>query len=510
MHCDTPQGTTEAYSLSGQGPPLSERHRRELVEGSGLSLEVIAERGYRSEADPAELRRIGFADWQALPGLLIPLHGVDGSNGRYFLKPDKPRVEKRPNKPDRLIKYEAQAGLPPALDVPLRCLADLQDPTVRLVLTEGSKKADSGAAAGMCTISIAGVWAWVTKGRVPLKDFEPLIPYLNGREVVLAFDSDPAPKTVENVRYALRCLTNFLREHGAWVSWASFPAEPGTKVGLDDYLLEHTAAEFETTIQVPPDVGALQERVRQLEQQLRVQSRMLRNPDMRPAEKLVAIATINEAGWAASAGKSLPYRVNCGTIGEVVGLSAQAASSNLEKLAGPGGLFEKRVTRTFNEDAQAWRSAIVLTPRHDGGMVEMLKAAAEYHPERTKPGGNWRGRQCPDHPTANLVKRVKREDLLHFDCGCVVDEGDALKCQFDNSDLGAPTDNLAETPAPLNDEIDISEDDTPTPGFVPPPLRTTDGQNDNSERCAECEQPLHPGAYDRGICDPCARVLVAS
>jgi hypothetical protein len=56
--------------------------------------------------------------------------------------------------------------------------------------------------------------------------------------------------------------------------------------------------------------------VRALEEQLRLQSRMLRNPDMRPTEKLVAIATINEAGWAASVGKPVPYRVNCGTIGE--------------------------------------------------------------------------------------------------------------------------------------------------------------------------------------------------
>src|SRR5262245_46446916 len=73
---------------------LSTEHLKHLREGSGLSDEVILERGYRTITTKTALREYGFSDKQvnATPGLLIPQHGPDGSNGWYTFKGDKPRV----------------------------------------------------------------------------------------------------------------------------------------------------------------------------------------------------------------------------------------------------------------------------------------------------------------------------------------------------------------------------------------------------------------------------------
>src|SRR5437016_3002964 len=128
------------------GDVLDERHLRELHEESAIALDVIAERGYRTVTSAAELRALGFAPFQArAPALLIPLHGVDGTNGRYVIKPDHPRIERRPGKPDRPIKYEFPSGQHHMLDVPPRCLAALDDPGVALLFSEGWKKTDSPA-----------------------------------------------------------------------------------------------------------------------------------------------------------------------------------------------------------------------------------------------------------------------------------------------------------------------------------------------------------------------------
>jgi hypothetical protein len=116
---------------------LSERHQCDLEQESAIARDVIAERGYRTVADRAELLALGFGEYQArAPALLVPLHGVDGANGRYAIKPDQPRIEHRPDKPDRHIKYEYSAGSPHMLDVPPRCTEMLFDASVDLFFTE--------------------------------------------------------------------------------------------------------------------------------------------------------------------------------------------------------------------------------------------------------------------------------------------------------------------------------------------------------------------------------------
>jgi hypothetical protein len=142
MNFSAPRTTGIMSHVVTDGDPLVERHRHELEHGSGIPPEVIADRSYRTVTSAAELRRLGFADYQArVPALLIPIHGVDGSSSRYVLKPDHPRLEHRPDKPDRPIKYEYPTGQPNVLDVPFRCRPSLLDPTVDLWITEGWKRA---------------------------------------------------------------------------------------------------------------------------------------------------------------------------------------------------------------------------------------------------------------------------------------------------------------------------------------------------------------------------------
>jgi hypothetical protein len=127
---------------------LSADHIKQLVEGSGISPDVIAERGYKSVTQRTTLQDCGFSAEQAkaAPGLLIPQHGTDGTNGRYTFKPDRPveKFIKRDNKM-RVSRYLNPKGAGIRLDCPPRCKKDLGNPAVDLWITEGTKKADAGA-----------------------------------------------------------------------------------------------------------------------------------------------------------------------------------------------------------------------------------------------------------------------------------------------------------------------------------------------------------------------------
>jgi hypothetical protein len=141
---------------------LSPEHLTVLREGSGISDEAILARGYLTITDPKELRDRGFSRQQSnnVPGLLLPVHTTDGNNGLYCYRPDVPRVvEDRRKKRNldgsyktRIIKYEIPKDESVRLDCPPACRPMLADPSKRLWLTEGQKKADCLASRGLCTI----------------------------------------------------------------------------------------------------------------------------------------------------------------------------------------------------------------------------------------------------------------------------------------------------------------------------------------------------------------------
>ena len=217
-------------------------HHRELVEASAISPEVAAERGYWTATTKAELQVLGFSPAQRnVPALVIPIRNAAGEVVNYQARPDTPRINER-GKP---IRYESPAGTPPTLDVPLRCREQLRSPHIPLWITEGARKADAAASAGLCCVSLPGVWAWVRRlnaeARQVLPDLQRV--RLEERKVVVAFDSDVMVK--RQVHGALEALAEYLRSQGALSHFAYLPEpEPGLKCGLDDFLAGHAVAEL--------------------------------------------------------------------------------------------------------------------------------------------------------------------------------------------------------------------------------------------------------------------------
>src|SRR5215211_9253009 len=89
-------------------------HRRMLLEESGISPAVIAQRGYYSARTKKELARLGFSERQRrAPALVVPMYSPAGELVTYQIRPDAPRQEGD----GKRIKYETPAGSPIRLDV---------------------------------------------------------------------------------------------------------------------------------------------------------------------------------------------------------------------------------------------------------------------------------------------------------------------------------------------------------------------------------------------------------
>lgn len=219
---------------------LSPEHEGMLAQ-SGISAEIAAQRGYFTAETGADLPDVfSEAQRKRTPALVIPVWGVDETAEpiTYRLRPDKPMVDNRGRGKAKTVKYEQPKGAALRLDVPPSVRAKLNDPSVPLVLTEGEKKADAGASAGIVAVSLPGVWGFrgtdpSTGGKLELPDLDRIA--WNGRDVWLAFDSD----VIENaqVQKALSRLSGILARRGANVRVLRLPAAGnGSKQGLDDVL----------------------------------------------------------------------------------------------------------------------------------------------------------------------------------------------------------------------------------------------------------------------------------
>jgi len=241
-------------------PDLLQSHFEQLAKESGLSLEVIKERGYRSLLGNKELKELGFTPaQQRAPGLLVPLWGVDAKEAGCQFKPDNPRCDQK----GRVIKYETPRGASNRIDCPPRCQKLLGDPNTPLWITEGSKKADALATNDACAVSLSGVWGFKGKndkgGITLLADWDHIT--LKGRQIYLAFDSDIVTK--KSVAMALVRLAEHLQRKGAKASIVYLPQEGSKKTGIDDYLLNHSLKEAMELAEPPKNIEK-----DQLEQQL--------------------------------------------------------------------------------------------------------------------------------------------------------------------------------------------------------------------------------------------------
>ena len=217
------------------GAAIFPQHAK-LLAYSAIAPEVARARGYVSVDTKKRLENLGFERYQRrVPGLLIPGHRADGSVWGYQYRPDDPRVTKAGS----VIKYETPKDQRNGIDIPPGARDQIGDPSVPLLVTEGSRKADAAVSAGLACLSLNGVYGWRGRngrgGRLAVADWHDIA--LNGRRVVLAFDSDVVRKRM--VQQALVELAGYLISKGAAVEYLHLPDGGGAKTGLDDYIAEH-------------------------------------------------------------------------------------------------------------------------------------------------------------------------------------------------------------------------------------------------------------------------------
>jgi Domain of unknown function (DUF3854) len=227
------------------GKLLLPQHHEQLL-ASAISLEVAAARGYWSATTRRQLRDLGFSDKQQqvvrdparsldpAAALVVPLWWINPSEPVLFqVRPDKPwrAASGRP------AKYLTPKDAGVKLDVHPSMREALGNPEVPLVTSEGTKKVDAAATAGLCCVGLLGVDNW--RGRNALGGLTALAQWndvhLRSRSVLLCFDSDVATNTA--VYEALRRFKEFLASRQAKVATIYIPSGPnGQKQGLDDYL----------------------------------------------------------------------------------------------------------------------------------------------------------------------------------------------------------------------------------------------------------------------------------
>ncbi|HEV7627431.1 MAG TPA: DUF3854 domain-containing protein, partial [Streptomyces sp.] len=204
-------------SEDGTLPGLSRHWTRELVERSGIAPEVITQRGYRTVAWSLNdrsghdlLAKLRIPSWaraeERASGLLLPMYRATGERISCQWRPEK-QVRGRDGK---YRKYASVQGQTNRCDVHPRNTGAVADPTVRLWITEGIKKADSLTSRGACVVALTGVFSWRSRLGT-LGDWED-VP-LKGREVVVCFDADA--RMNPNVLRAMVRLSRWLKSKGA-------------------------------------------------------------------------------------------------------------------------------------------------------------------------------------------------------------------------------------------------------------------------------------------------------
>ena len=208
--------------FSSEAPELLNTHFDHLHRGSGISVDVMRERGYVSILGEKKLKELGFSPVQRrIPGILLPSWGVNGTLVGHQYRPDRPRLDGR----DRPVKYENVPGSSLHLDIPPRCRTMLCDPATPLFITEGLKKGDALASHGACAVVLPGVWGFKGKnafgGVTLLAEWDYVA--LKDRDVFIVFDSDVATKP--QVRQAMERLAQHLRMKKAKVYIIPLPEE---------------------------------------------------------------------------------------------------------------------------------------------------------------------------------------------------------------------------------------------------------------------------------------------
>lgn len=244
---------------------LFEHHQQQLHE-SALTAEIIEARGYLTAPGPESIKalepRFGKTQLPSKSGaLMYPVFRL-GTPEPYawVIRRDKPRQSSN----GKDVKYEWPKDVPPIMDVLPLYRDALRNVTIPMWITEGAKKADALAAAfgeAVVPVNLNGVYGWraktdaLHKATASLSDLDE-VPW-QGREVVLAFDSDV--RYNRNVKDALTRFGRVLAARGASVYMLLLPQEKDSpKLGVDDFLAAgHTTSDLREHLQTLADSSSV-------------------------------------------------------------------------------------------------------------------------------------------------------------------------------------------------------------------------------------------------------------
>jgi len=148
------------------------------------------------------------------------------------------------NKEKKVVKYSQLKGTDPHLYFSpcIKWKKILTDPSITVTFTEGEKKAYKACKEDIPTIGLGGVWAFRSKKlrKMLIDDFKHIT--LQDRKVLLCFDNDS--QSNPDVMNALRAFSKVLSDKGAVVFNKKLPFNSYQKIGLDDYLLDHSKRDY--------------------------------------------------------------------------------------------------------------------------------------------------------------------------------------------------------------------------------------------------------------------------
>jgi len=262
---DEPIGQRKRESLAANnidGLPILAGTHLEKLWACGLTAETIREAGIWSVTDVDDIARILNRKkvpraWG--PCLVIPYYNEEGAVVFSRVRPNNPPITAKTGKSQ---KYIQPSGMPTRPYIPRPVRATLADARARLLITEGEFKALAATQFGFPCIALAGVECWHDRRKTTLSADLARIPWKD-RDAYIVFDSDAAAN-----KDVLRCECEFaaaLAGAGAKVKVVRLPpGAEGAKVGLDDFLVAHGAAEFWKLMQhavdpIKPDAGVFKD-----------------------------------------------------------------------------------------------------------------------------------------------------------------------------------------------------------------------------------------------------------
>lgn len=225
---------------------LDPEHRRILTEESGITDDIIDQRGYHSldKRQVSVLVARNVINSNALNGdgwMSIPIYRPDGSKHCEVLRVFGTKLS---------MKYIWPTGVRQMLDIHPSAKDHRTHPEIPLIITEGVKKADAILSAArkegieVMVAAVNGCWGWRSKVKleggkhsdkgIPLEDFHDIL--LEGRQAYVLSDSDF--RTNDDVASGWTQCANYLESktgrHRTLL--VVVPPEGLHKQGADDFL----------------------------------------------------------------------------------------------------------------------------------------------------------------------------------------------------------------------------------------------------------------------------------